>query len=542
MAKLKLPFELEKPSVSTPVVSADAINIKVGRGTTDLQSAVDEGKIGGGIKPSTQTGGQTLALTKTQMDVVNSGVTATELYNINTKIATIQNSDAMKSGITSGKVYDYDRNKEKVELGLRGTMTVEYNPFTYLVKSEYSEAGFLGLPDEVGNVYGFLSMQLVLRNVEYGTPKAPDGYFAKYWSMKDGEQYDEIRHRQVLISGDDISWGDENVESTESTEDTDGTNVNSQAGSQSDKRVLTIDDHIGETFLIAVYRNDREEFTVFDFEEALNGKSSIDIDIIAERVEDLMLLRHPSISGEFVNHGLESHAYGEYSHAEGCRSRTNQAYSHAEGYWTLANNQYEHAQGIFNNSHNGNYNEGRTLYSVGCGSEDGSRHNAHEIMRNGDHWLGEGKVYLCEYREANKGKDLKETLSDYNTRIRSLESMGASKSSWVKYSTADELKAFINDGDYSEPEAYDKSYIVKVEANSGNRIFDFRNITENIYIFLDLNGISDYETIIYINSGSEVSLTDSTGSMVEINEAINYPDEGGIISIQDNILVYAKIE
>ena len=61
--------------------------------------------------------------------------------------------------------------------------------------------------------------------------------------------------------------------------------------------------------------------------------------------------------------------------------------AHAEGSWTVANNEAEHAEGAYNKSNTGGSDSGKTLHSVGIGTADNSRKNAHEIMRNGDHYV-----------------------------------------------------------------------------------------------------------------------------------------------------------
>ena len=61
--------------------------------------------------------------------------------------------------------------------------------------------------------------------------------------------------------------------------------------------------------------------------------------------------------------------------------------AHAEGSWTVANNEAEHAEGVYNKSNTGGSDSGKTLHSVGIGTADNARKNAHEIMLNGDHYV-----------------------------------------------------------------------------------------------------------------------------------------------------------
>lgn len=99
----------------------------------------------------------------------------------------------------------------------------------------------------------------------------------------------------------------------------------------------------------------------------------------------------------FQSAGYASHAEGNYtnafgnnSHAEGRQTQAIGSYSHAEGGFTNANNQSEHASGQFNvsNSASATFGDsGNTLFSVGNGTDDNTRHNAFEIMQNGDIYL-----------------------------------------------------------------------------------------------------------------------------------------------------------
>ena len=92
--------------------------------------------------------------------------------------------------------------------------------------------------------------------------------------------------------------------------------------------------------------------------------------------------------------GSQSHAEGDRttaegtsSHAEGALTHATGDYSHAEGVSTNALNRYEHAEGEFNVSNTGDTEDLQTRHSVGIGSADSDRKNAHEIMANGDHYI-----------------------------------------------------------------------------------------------------------------------------------------------------------
>lgn len=86
-------------------------------------------------------------------------------------------------------------------------------------------------------------------------------------------------------------------------------------------------------------------------------------------------------------------ASGDFAVAEGNTTQANGDFSHAEGYSTKANNQSEHASGQYNVSSSGSSAfgySGNTLFSVGNGTADDARHNAFEIMQNGDIYIVSG--------------------------------------------------------------------------------------------------------------------------------------------------------
>ena len=56
-------------------------------------------------------------------------------------------------------------------------------------------------------------------------------------------------------------------------------------------------------------------------------------------------------------------------------------YSHAQGLSTLALNEHEHSEGKYNISYKG------IIHSVGIGTSETNRKNAHEIMQNGKHYI-----------------------------------------------------------------------------------------------------------------------------------------------------------
>lgn len=93
--------------------------------------------------------------------------------------------------------------------------------------------------------------------------------------------------------------------------------------------------------------------------------------------------------------GIQTVAYGQYSHtegfgtkagyashAEGNKTIANGSSSHAEGLQTITNNTAEHAEGKYNVS-----NSGKTIHSVGIGTAENKRQNAHEITTDGKHYI-----------------------------------------------------------------------------------------------------------------------------------------------------------
>lgn len=92
--------------------------------------------------------------------------------------------------------------------------------------------------------------------------------------------------------------------------------------------------------------------------------------------------------------GYSSHAEGigtktslRASHAEGENTKALGVYSHTEGYSTITRKNSEHAEGQYNKSYNSDNSLIRVIHSVGIGSSDTDRKNAHEIKFNGDHYV-----------------------------------------------------------------------------------------------------------------------------------------------------------
>lgn len=91
--------------------------------------------------------------------------------------------------------------------------------------------------------------------------------------------------------------------------------------------------------------------------------------------------------GESHAEGWHTEASGRSTHAEGQYTRAVGSVSHAEGLNTESFAQGEHAEGTYNKSYDSADVTRRLVHSVGIGSSDDDRKNAHEIKINGDHYV-----------------------------------------------------------------------------------------------------------------------------------------------------------
>ena len=85
--------------------------------------------------------------------------------------------------------------------------------------------------------------------------------------------------------------------------------------------------------------------------------------------------------------GYNTTASGNDSHSEGNLSTASGSYSHAEGDHTEAFGASEHSEGKYNKSYKSTSASVRVIHSVGIGSAESDRKNAHEIKINGDHYV-----------------------------------------------------------------------------------------------------------------------------------------------------------
>jgi len=115
--------------------------------------------------------------------------------------------------------------------------------------------------------------------------------------------------------------------------------------------------------------------------------------------------------------GIYSHAEGyltiasgEISHAEGIRTEASGFYSHTEGAGTIALNDSEHAEGRYNISISG-----VTQHTIGIGTGESARKNAHTITSEGKHYIpGIGGYIGTEDTSVllNSKKDLATVIRD----------------------------------------------------------------------------------------------------------------------------------
>lgn len=86
--------------------------------------------------------------------------------------------------------------------------------------------------------------------------------------------------------------------------------------------------------------------------------------------------------------GIAGSATGYASHAEGQATVASGSTSHAEGFYTQAFSSGEHAEGRYNKSYDTtSIPSDSVIHSVGIGTDETERKNAHEIKFNGDHYV-----------------------------------------------------------------------------------------------------------------------------------------------------------
>lgn len=116
-------------------------------------------------------------------------------------------------------------------------------------------------------------------------------------------------------------------------------------------------------------------------------------------IETIGKLYPDSTHGEIFNEYSRNVASGDFSHAEGNGTTTNNVGEHAEGQWNLSNT--------------GSTDSGRTIHSVGIGTGSTDRRNAHEIMANGNHYIiGIGNYDGTNYSDAKSLQQVVNSLEE----------------------------------------------------------------------------------------------------------------------------------
>lgn len=115
-------------------------------------------------------------------------------------------------------------------------------------------------------------------------------------------------------------------------------------------------------------------------------------------------------NAEVFNDYPSNIASGDYSHAEGGRTKASNSYSHAEGYETVASGSYSHAEGFdtkafgpdshaegFNTTASGNYShaEGNSTIASGDAQHVQGKNNIEDTNRKYAHIVGNGTSYAA---------------------------------------------------------------------------------------------------------------------------------------------------
>ena len=105
--------------------------------------------------------------------------------------------------------------------------------------------------------------------------------------------------------------------------------------------------------------------------------------------------------------GLNTTASSDFSHAEGHSTKASGSVSHAEGLYTTASGQYSHVQGKYN------IEDSSHLYAhiVGNGIRDTARSNAHTIDWSGNAWFA-GDVFVGSTSGTNKDDGSKKLATE----------------------------------------------------------------------------------------------------------------------------------
>ena len=122
--------------------------------------------------------------------------------------------------------------------------------------------------------------------------------------------------------------------------------------------------------------------------------------------------------------GYQSQTLSSYAHSEGYNTSAGGTGAHAEGGYTKTQSNYEHASGYYNISlkpEEGTDKSQTTVFTVGNGLDDDNRHNALQIMQNGEIYIADttksGEAHelpMIKLQDALSNSNV--DLSDYYTK------------------------------------------------------------------------------------------------------------------------------
>lgn len=119
-------------------------------------------------------------------------------------------------------------------------------------------------------------------------------------------------------------------------------------------------------------------------------------------------------AGEYSSHaeGSSTTAYGKYSHAEGITTHAGGLSSHAEGFGTIASGKAQHVHGEYNiEEFVAAGNRGKYVHIVGNGQDDNFRSNAHTLDWSGNAWFA-GDVFVGSASGTNKDDGSKKLATE----------------------------------------------------------------------------------------------------------------------------------
>lgn len=115
--------------------------------------------------------------------------------------------------------------------------------------------------------------------------------------------------------------------------------------------------------------------------------------------------------------GISTYAGGLASHAEGQYSSAMSQSSHVEGEHNYARNKAEHAEGQWNNSIQSDDASIQTIHTIGIGTSESDRKNAHEVKGNGDTYIVGVGGFDGTNAENGSTKSIQEVLSNVKGEI-----------------------------------------------------------------------------------------------------------------------------